>query len=188
MPVQNPKNLALPESLFGGGLILPYGEHTPSIGADVFIAPNAVVIGQTTLGDRASVWFGAVLRGDIARIEVGEGSNIQDNSVLHVGNDDPCIVGRNVVVGHKVMLHGCTIEDNCLIGMGAIVLNGAVIGEGSVVGAGALVTQGTIVPPKSLVLGSPAKVRRVLTDDELAHHGAFGPKYVKVAQSYRELF
>lgn len=188
MPIQNPMNLSLPESLSGGGLVLPYLDHSPVIGKEVFIAPNASVIGQTRLGDRVSIWFGSVLRGDIAAVEVGEGSNIQDNSVLHVGDDDPCIVKRNVVVGHNAILHGCTIEDGCVIGMGTIILNRAVIGEGSVVGAGALVTQGTIIPPYSLVLGSPARMRRELTDEERREQSVFAPKYVHVAENYRKMF
>ena len=157
MQIQNPAGLALPASLHGGGLVLPYLEHAPSIGEDVFIAANASVIGRTALGDRVSVWFGAVLRGDIAAVEVGEGSNIQDNSILHVGDENPCVVGRNVVVGHNATVHGCTVEDDCLIGMGAVILDGAVVGRGSVVGAGALVTQGTVIPPYSLVIGSPRR-------------------------------
>lgn len=188
MDIQNPMGLELPKTLFGGGLVLPYQGLKPQIGEDVFIAPNASVIGQVTLGARASIWFGAVLRGDIARVEVGEGSNIQDNSVLHVGDTEPCIVGRNVVVGHGVVLHGCMIEDDCMIGMGSVVLNDVVVGKGSVIGAGALVTGGTIIPPYSLVMGSPAKVRRELTDEERKTHSIFGPKYCKVAQNYRPLF
>jgi gamma-carbonic anhydrase len=188
MFIQNPMNLVLPESLFGGGLVLPYLDHAPEIGQDVFIAPTASVIGQARLGDKASIWFGAVLRGDIARVEVGEGSNVQDNSVLHVGDEDPCIVGKNVVIGHNVILHGCTVEDDCLIGMGAIVLNKAVVGKGSVVGAGALVTQNMVIPPYSMVIGSPAKVRRELTDEERRHNAVFGPKYTRVAENYRPFF
>lgn len=185
MQIQNPAGLSLPDSLHGGGLVLPYLEHTPSIGRDVFIAANAAVIGQTILGDRVSVWFGAVLRGDIAAVKVEEGSNIQDNSVLHVGDDNPCIVGRNVVVGHMATIHGCTVEDDCLIGMGAIVLDGAVIGRGSVVGAGALVTLGTVIPPYSLVVGSPGVVRRPLTEQEIQRSAELPPKYVSIARNYR---
>ncbi len=184
--IDNPDALALPESLYGGGLVLSYDNKKPSIGNDVFIAHHASVIGEVTLGDNVSIWFGAVLRGDIAPVKVGNGSNVQDNSVCHVGDDDPCVIGENVVVGHNCILHGCTIEDGCLIGMGAIVLNKAVIGKGSVVGAGALVTQETVIPPYSLVLGSPAKVRRELTAEERAHHAVFAPKYTKVAQKYRQ--
>ncbi|MBI1390704.1 MAG: gamma carbonic anhydrase family protein [bacterium] len=186
--IQNPMNLTLPESLYGGGLVLPYQDAVPHIGADVFIAPNASVIGDVVLGDRSSVWFSAVARGDIAAVRVGDDTNIQDNAVLHVGDDDPCIVGANVVVGHQAILHGCVVEDDCLIGMGAIVLNQAVVGRGSLIGAGALVTQGTKIPPYSLVLGSPAKVIRELTADERANQAVFAPKYVKVARNYRPCF
>jgi len=185
MAIQNPHNLTLPESLRGEGLVLPYQEFTPIVGEEVYLAANSVVIGRTTLGDRTSVWFGAVLRGDIAPIEIGEGSNIQDNAVLHVGDDDPCIVGKNVVVGHLAMLHGCVVEDDCTLGMSATILNKAVIGEGSLVGAGALVTQGTVVPPYSLVLGSPARVVRELTEKERESNSIFAPKYVGVAKNYR---
>jgi len=186
--IQNPLNLTLPPSLRGGGLVLPYKDHNPDIGEDVFLAPQTSVIGQTRLGNKVSIWFGAVLRGDIERVEVGHGSNIQDNSVLHVGDDEPCLVGSNVVVGHKAILQGCTVEDDCLIGMGATVLNRSVIGKGSIVGAGALVTQDTIVPPYSLVMGMPAKVKRQLTEDEIKNNAVFAPKYVGVSANYREMF
>jgi len=185
MNVQNPMNLSLPESLAGGGLVIPFREKTPVIGENVFLASNASIIGEVKLGDKVSVWFGAALRGDIAAVEVGDGSNIQDNSVLHVGTGAPCIVGRNVVVGHLAILHACTVEDGCLIGMGAIVLDGAVIGKGSVVGAGALITQKTIIPPYSLVLGSPGKVVRELTEEERQKQSVFAPKYVELAGEYR---
>ncbi|MEW6236490.1 MAG: gamma carbonic anhydrase family protein [Candidatus Omnitrophota bacterium] len=186
MNIQNPMNLPLPESLAGGGLVIPFREKTPIIGENVFLAPNASIIGEVILGDNVSVWFGAALRGDIAAVEVGEGSNIQDNSVLHVGTGAPCIVGRYVVVGHLAILHACTVEDSCLIGMGAIVLDGAVIGNGSVIGAGTLVTQGTVIPPYSLVLGSPGKVIRELTEDERIKQSAFALKYVELAGEYRQ--
>lgn len=188
MTIQNPANLLLPQSLFGGGLVLPYLEYQPVIGENVFIAPNATVTGRTTLGNDVSIWFSAVLRGDIAAIEVGDGSNIQDNSVLHVGDEDPCIVGQNCIVGHNAVLHGCTVEDSCLIGMGVIVLNQSVIGKGSVIGAGALVTQNTVIPEYSLALGSPAKVIRTLSENEREDYTHFAPKYVKTAANYRSLF
>ncbi|MDP8246287.1 MAG: gamma carbonic anhydrase family protein [Candidatus Hinthialibacter antarcticus] len=178
-------DITVPASAYGGGLVFPYLEHQPQLGENVFIAPNASVIGETTLGDEVSIWFGAVLRGDIAPVSVGRGSNIQDNAVLHVGDDEPCFVGENVVVGHQALLHGCTVEDDCLIGMGAIVLNRAVIGRGSLVGAGALVTQGTIIPPNSLVVGSPATVKRELKDDERQQQAVYAAKYVEVAHNYR---
>jgi carbonic anhydrase/acetyltransferase-like protein (isoleucine patch superfamily) len=166
-------------------LVTPYLDKVPAIGENVFLAPHASIVGEVTLGAKVSVWFGAVLRGDIAPVRVGEGSNVQDNSVLHVGDEEPCVVGANVVVGHNAILHGCTVEDDCLIGMGAIVLNGAVVGRGSVVGAGALVTQGTLIPPYSLVLGSPAKVKRALTNEERIAQSVFAPKYARIAENYR---
>ena len=180
--------IAVPASAYGGGLVLPYQNHTPQLGENVFIAPNASVIGEAALGDEVSIWFSAVLRGDIAAVSVGRRSNIQDNAVLHVGENEPCIVGENVVVGHQALLHGCTVEDDCLIGMGAIVLNRAVIGRGSLVGAGALVTQGTVIPPNSLVVGSPATVKRELTRRERQQQANYAAKYVIVAQNYRPNF
>ncbi len=178
MQIQNPMNASLPDSAFGGGLVLPYQEKTPVVGEDVFIAPNACVIGDVILGDRASVWFGAVLRGDIAPVRVGEGSNIQDASVLHVGDDAPCVIHNNVVAGHRVTLHGCEVEDNCLIGMGSIILDHAVIGEGSIIAAGSVVTRGTIIPPNSLALGTPAKVIREVTDEERRYTSILVEKYM----------
>lgn len=188
MEIQNPCGLELPASLYGGGLVIPFDTYTPTIGEDVFIASNASVIGRTFLGDGASIWFGAVLRGDIAEVRVGNNSNIQDNSVMHVGTDEPVIVGDNVVVGHKAMLHGCTVEDECLIGMGATILNRAVIGRGSIVGAGALVPQDAVIPPYSMVIGFPAKVRRELTEEERKSPLHFANKYAGVARQYRPLY
>lgn len=185
MKIQNPNHLSLSDSAFGGGLVIPYLEHRPVLGENVFIAPHAAVIGRATLGNNVSIWFGSVLRADIARIEVGDGSNIQDLCVMHVGNLSPCIVGKNVVVGHHVTLHGCVVEDDCVIGMGSVILDDAVIGKGSVVGAGTLVTKRMKVPPFSLVLGSPGKVVRPLTDTERNEQSVFAPKYVKIASNYR---
>lgn len=178
----------LPPIRYPGPLILPFRGKSPVIGEEVFIAPNATLVGEVLLGDHVSIWFGAVLRGDIARIEVGEGSNIQDNSILHVGDEDPCLVGRNVVVGHGAILHGCTVEEECTIGMGAVILNGAVIGKGSVVGAGALVPPKAVLPPGSLAVGHPAQVIRSLSGQEREHYAIFAPKYVRVAREYRSLF
>ena len=142
--------------------------HEPQVDAAAWVAPNATLIGQVRIHPRASVFYGAVLRGDRDLIELGEGSNLQDNVTVHGDPGKPTIVGRWVSVGHAAMLHGCVIEDDCLIGMSATVLNGAVIGRESLVAAGAVVLEGTIVPPRSLVAGVPAKVRRELTDDEVA--------------------
>lgn len=138
------------------------------IGEGHFIAPSADVIGSVTLHANTSVWFGAVIRGDVEEIEVGEGSNIQDGSVVHADAGMPAKIGRNVTVGHKAVVHGCTIGDNCLVGIGAIVLNNAVIGENCLIGAGALVTERTVIPPNSLVVGSPAVVKKTLSDEVVA--------------------
>lgn len=153
--------------------------RTPALGEGVYIAQGAVVIGDVTLGDRASVWYNAVLRGDINRIEVGEGTNIQDNAVLHLADEHPCILGKYVTVGHSAVVHACTVKDECLIGMGAVILDGAVIGEQSIIGAHATVTGGTVIPPGSLVLGSPAKVKRALTQEEREGLKAWADKYVE---------
>ena len=155
-----------------------YLRNKPVLGNGVYLAKTAVVLGDVTLGDNASVWFGAVLRGDINRIVVGANSNIQDNAVVHLADDFPCIIGEWVTVGHSAIVHACTIGDECLIGMGATILDGAEIGAQSIVGANALVTGGTKVPPGSLVLGSPAKVVRALTPEERAGLKYWAEKYV----------
>ena len=152
--------------------------RSPSIGAHLYIASTAVVLGDVTLGAHSSVWYNAVLRGDINRIVVGEYTNIQDNAVLHLADDFPCILGRYVTVGHSAIVHACTVEDECLIGMGATILDGAIIGAQSIVGANALVTQGTVISPGSMVLGSPAKVVRALKDSEKASLKSWAEKYV----------
>ena len=133
-----------------------------------WVAPGAFLRGDVTLGEKVSVWYNAVLRADQEKITIGKNSNIQDNAVLHGDPGNDIIVGENVTVGHGAILHGCTVEDNALIGMGSVVLDHAVIGAGSIVGAGAVVASGTIVPPKSLVVGIPAKVKKTLTDEESA--------------------
>jgi gamma-carbonic anhydrase len=150
----------------------------PKLGEGVYLAKTAVVLGDVTLGSFCSVWYNAVLRGDINRIEVGEYSNIQDNAVVHLADNFPCIIGRWVTVGHSAIVHACTVEDECLIGMGATVLDGAVIGAQSIVGANALVTQGMVVPPGSMVLGSPAKVVKSLTDAQRNSLKGWAEKYV----------
>jgi len=157
----------------------------PQIDPLAYIAPGASVMGDVRLAAKVSVWPGCVLRGDVNFIEVGESSNIQDLSVLHVTHELPCRVGAWVTVGHRVILHGCTIEDRCLIGMGAIVLDGAMIGEGSIVGAGCLVTEGMVVPPRSLVLGLPGKVVRTLDgEDDLGE--ALAREYLQIARDHRK--
>src|SRR5271163_375342 len=150
----------------------------PALGKDVFIASTATVIGDVTLGAHSSVWYGAVLRGDINRIEVGHHSNVQDNAVLHLADDYPCLVGNWVTIGHSAIVHACTVEDEVLVGMGAVILDGAVIGKQSLIGAKALVTQGANIPPGSLVLGAPAKVVRQLSPKERAGLKWWAEKYV----------
>lgn len=149
-------------------LLVPIAGNTPSVPDSAWVAPNATLIGAVTLAESASVFYGAVLRADVDTISLGEGSNIQDNVVVHCDAGKPTTIGANVSVGHAAVLHGCTIEDGVLIGMGATVLNLAVIGAGSLVAAGAVVLEGTVVPPGSLVAGVPAKVRRELTEEERA--------------------
>ena len=140
----------------------------PTISSSAFVADNATVRGDVTLGERSSVFFGAVLRGDRAPITIGSGTNIQDNCVVHVDYDYPVVVGQNVTVGHGAILHGCTVGDNTLIGMGAIVLNGAQVGSNCLIGAGALVPQHAVIPDGSLAFGSPAKVRSALDEAAIA--------------------
>ena len=148
-------------------MIYKYKEKNPDTEKAVFIAESADIIGDVTLGKNSNIWFNSTLRGDIAPVIVGDNSNIQDNSILHVNHETPCIVGDNVTVGHGVILHGTRIGNGCLIGMGAILLNDSEIGEESVVGAGALVTEGKKFPPRSLIIGSPARRVREITDEEI---------------------
>ncbi|MEV6769790.1 gamma carbonic anhydrase family protein [Nocardia sp. NPDC051030] len=143
------------------------GENVPEVDESAWIAPNATVIGRVTLGAEVSVWYSAVLRGDLEDIRVGERTNIQDGCVLHADPGFACTVGAGVSVGHNAILHGCTIGDDVLVGMGATVLNGAVIGAGSLIAANALVPEGAVIPPGSLVAGVPGKVRRELGEAEL---------------------
>lgn len=161
------------------------GELHPQCGNNVWVAPNATVIGDVHLADDASVWWNAVLRADTAPIHIGAGSNIQDGSVLHVDYDTPLTLGQGVTVGHMVMLHGCTIGDHCLIAIGAIVLNRAVIGKNSIVAAGALVPEGKEFPEGVMIMGAPAKVIRNLTEKELAYLAYPGEHYVENAARYR---
>src|SRR5882757_4564782 len=151
-----------------------------------FVAPGANVIGDVTLGAESSVWFQAVLRGDINRIVIGPRSNVQDGAIVHLADDYGAYVGELVTVGHKAILHACTIADEVLVGMGAIVLDGAEIGARSIIGAGALVTGGKKIPPGSLVLGSPAKVVRTLSLEEQAGIKVWAEKYVALSRAYRE--
>lgn len=186
-------------------LILPYGAAQPSVATSAWIAPGAVLTGECTIGEHATVLFNCVLRGDINRVEIGAGSNIQDLTMCHVADEWACIVGREVTVGHCALLHGCVVEDGCLIGMGARLLNGSRIGRGSIVAAGALVPEGMQVPPGSFAAGLPAVVKGPVTEAMLVKLGAleaitqdetvpddlrglpgvpFARKYRRVAEAY----
>jgi carbonic anhydrase/acetyltransferase-like protein (isoleucine patch superfamily) len=147
--------------------VISFKEKTPTVSASAFVAPDAWVIGDVSVADDVSVFFNVVLRGDIEKIAIGRGSNLQEHVLVHTSHGmNPATVGEDVTVGHRAIIHGCTIEDRCLIGMGATILDNAVIGEGSIVGAHTLVTKGTIVPPGSLVMGTPGKVIRPLNPEE----------------------
>ena len=159
----------------------------PTIPKSCFVDDTGIVIGDVVMGEQCSVWFHAVIRGDVHYIRIGHRTNVQDLCMLHVTHDmHPLIIGNDVTIGHHVVLHGCTIKDRVLIGMGAIIMDGAVIGEDSVVGAGALVTERAVVPPKSLVLGSPAKIRRPVTENELSWIRESSANYVKYAGQYMD--
>lgn len=173
-------------------MIMNFKHYKPKIAKKVFVAPSADLIGRVTIGKDSSIWFGVIIRADVNAVEIGKRTSIQDGSMIHVthykaadkNGGHKTIVGDDVTVGHKVVLHGCTIEDACLIGMSATILDGAVIGKESIVGAGALVTGGKVFPPRSLILGSPAKVVRELTDDEVASLYASAKRYVSFKDEY----
>lgn len=166
-------------------MILALPGKAPRVGARGFVAPNATVVGDVVLGDEVSVWFGAVLRGDVERLTVGAGSNVQDNSVLHADPGAPLVLGAGVTVGHMVMLHGCHVGDHSLVGIGAVVMNHARIGANCLVGARSLVTEGKSFPDGVLIIGSPARVIRELTATEIAGLRASAERYVQRAAEYR---
>ncbi|MEY4751412.1 MAG: hypothetical protein RIQ60_3626 [Pseudomonadota bacterium] len=166
--------------------IFRLGDHVPEIAEDVYLAPQATVIGRVRLGAGASVWFNAVLRGDNDTIDVGAGSNVQEGAVLHTDPGCPLVLGAGVTVGHQVMLHGCTVGDNSLIGIQAVVLNRAVIGRDSLVGAGAVVTEGKVFPDRSLILGAPAKVVRTLDDADVERLRRSAANYLANGRRYRD--
>ena len=159
-------------------------KRRPVLGREVFVARGAVLLGDVTVGEHSSIWFNAVLRGDINRIVVGHHTNIQDNCVLHLADEHPCIVGNYVTVGHGAIVHACTVGDEVLVGMGSRLLDGVVVGEQSLIGAGALLTQGQQIPPGSLVLGAPAKIARQLSAEERTGLKGLAEKYVELAAYY----
>jgi len=160
----------------------------PKIDPTAYVAPGATVIGDVTLGPRSSIWPGAVLRGDINAIEIGEASNIQDGAVVHLADAHGVKIGSYVTVGHLAMVHACTIGDECLIGMGATLLDGVVIGNGCIIGAHALVTKDTHIPPGSLVMGTPAKVVRPLRPEEIADIRIWADHYIELAPIHKKMF
>ena len=173
-------------------MLYPFKNTTPFIGKNSWIAPSADVIGNVECGEDCSIWFGCVVRGDVHSIKIGNRVNIQDLSMIHVthykkedkSDGNPIIIGDDVTIGHRVMLHGCTIEKACLIGMSATILDGATIGEESIVGAGSLVTKNKVFPPRSLIMGTPAKVIRELNDDEIKELYASASRYVEFKKDY----
>lgn len=162
-------------------------QEQPCIAASAFVAEGATVLGAVTIGERASIWYGCVLRGDINRITVGDESNIQDGTIIHVADHFAAIVGERVSVGHRAIIHACEVGDEVLVGMGAIVMDGACIGPRSIIAAGALVTKGTQIPEGSLVMGTPAKVVRPLSLEEQQGNARLAAKYVEVSRRYRDL-
>ena len=167
-------------------MVRPYRTILPKLGERAWVDVSAQVVGDVELGADASVWMGSVVRGDVNRIRIGARSNVQDACVLHVTAHHPTVLAEDVTVGHSVTLHGCTIERLCLIGIGAIVLNGAVVGEESIVAAGALVPEGMQVPPRSLVMGAPAKVKRPVTEEEREKLRWYSERYVGLKEDYRQ--
>jgi carbonic anhydrase/acetyltransferase-like protein (isoleucine patch superfamily) len=168
-------------------MLKSYRGVEPIVAANAFIEDTAMIIGDVVIGSDSSVWFHAVVRGDVHFIRIGHRTNIQDLSLLHVSHDTyPLTLGDDITIGHHVVLHGCTIRDRVLVGMGSIIMDGAVIEEDCIIGAGSLVTERTQIPPKSLVIGSPARVKRMLTTDEIAWIRESASNYVRYAQHYLE--
>ena len=167
-------------------MIYDFEGHTPKIDSGSWAAPNAVIIGRVELKKNSNIWFNTTLRGDLEPIIIGENSNIQDGSVIHTDPGCPTIIGNGVTVGHMVMLHGCVIEDDCLIGIGSTILNKAKIGKNSIIGANALVTENKIIPERSLVLGSPGKIIRQVTDEEIKSIKENAEHYVANYKKYKK--
>lgn len=170
---------------FPGAHILSVNGVSPTIGNDVFIAPGAVIVGDVTIGDGSSIWFNVVLRGDVAPIRIGKGTNIQDLSLLHVDRGNPCIVGDNVTIGHSAIVHGTVVEDDVTIAMGAVVLSWSHIGRGSVIAAGAVVPERMVVEPGSLMVGIPATRKSTLNADRQAQLASIAGLYVENAARFR---
>jgi carbonic anhydrase/acetyltransferase-like protein (isoleucine patch superfamily) len=167
-------------------MLRPYRGQVPRVHPSAFIDDSAQVIGDVEIGEDSSVWMCVVIRGDVNTIRIGRRSNVQDGTIVHVMKDThPTVIGDNVTIGHAAVVHGCTIEDRCLVGMGAILLNGVVVGGGSIIAAGTLLPEGTHVPPRSLVMGSPGKVRRTLSDADLDEIQMYADRYVAYRLDYQ---
>lgn len=166
-------------------MIRNYFEKLPKIHSQAFVADSADVIGDVEVGEGSSIWYRAVLRGDINSIRIGKNTNVQDGAVIHNDYNSPAVIGDNVTIGHNAIVHGAIIKDNCLIGMGAVILNDAVIGENCIIGAGAVVTQGKVIPPESLVLGAPGRVVRSLTQEEVESIRRNADIYVNLIKGHR---
>ncbi len=172
----------------GGGLILPYKGTTPTIGKDVFIAPNATVIGNVTIGDRSNIWFNVLIRGDDHWIKIGERTNIQDGTVVHLSIDvAPTFIGSDITIGHGAIIHGCTLQDRCMVGIGAIVLDGAIVETGAIVAAGAVVSPGKRVPSGEMWAGCPAKKAREVRPEEFAYIDQNAVHYCGLAGEYLKM-
>ena len=167
-------------------MIYDFEGHTPKLDPNSWVASNSVIIGKVELKKDSNIWFNVTLRGDVEPITVGEGSNVQDGSVVHSDPGCPVIIGKNVTIGHLVMLHGCVIEDDCLIGIGSTILNKAKIGKNSIIGANALVTENKVIPERSLVLGSPGKIVRQVTDEEIKSIKENAEHYVENFKKYKK--
>lgn len=167
-------------------VLLPFGETFPEVAPSAFVAPGAFVVGRVRLGEGSSVWYGAVLRGDAEQITVGDRTNVQDGCVLHADPGYPATIGAGCVIGHNAVVHGCEVGDGCLVGMGAVIMNGAKIGAGSIVAAGALVPEGKEFPPRSLIVGAPAKLVREVTEAQTEDVARGVRTYVERAKSHRE--
>jgi carbonic anhydrase/acetyltransferase-like protein (isoleucine patch superfamily) len=167
-------------------MIYDFEGHTPKLDPNSWVASNSVIIGKVELKKDSNIWFNVTLRGDVEPITVGEGSNVQDGSVVHSDPGCPVIIGKNVTIGHLVMLHGCVIEDDCLIGIGSTILNKAKIGKNSIIGANALVTENKVIPERSLVLGSPGKIVRQVTDEEIKSIKVNAEHYVANYKKYKK--
>lgn len=167
-------------------IIRPYGGKAPRVDASAFLAETAIAIGDVEIGPDSSLWFGTIVRGDVNAIRIGARTNLQDQTVVHVtSKTHPTVIGDDVTVGHRAVLHGCTVHDRCLVGIGAIVMDGAVVGPDAMVAAGALVPPGAVVPPGTLAVGSPARPKRALTAQERAHLSRSAESYAAYAAQYR---